>query len=141
VVPTAALVLEPIFEADFDEAKHGYRPKRSALDAVRTVSRAIARGTPRSWTPMCRNTEHPMRVPSISSVTPSADALTADRRTLQQVQPSPKAVAAVKAAIRHRLRPGNQALWAEAVCALDRTVRDGSRPSLTGRHRHQSAVG
>jgi retron-type reverse transcriptase len=35
VVQTAAtLVLEPIFEADFDEAAHGYRPKRSALDAV-----------------------------------------------------------------------------------------------------------
>jgi RNA-directed DNA polymerase len=42
VVQTAAvLVLEPIFEADFDEAAHGYRPKRSALDAVRQVSRAI----------------------------------------------------------------------------------------------------
>jgi RNA-directed DNA polymerase len=43
VVQTAAvLVLEPIFEAAFDEAAHGYRPKRSALDAVRRVSRAIA---------------------------------------------------------------------------------------------------
>ena len=45
VVQTAAvLVLEPIFEADFDEAAHGYRPKRSALDAVRKVSRAIDEG-------------------------------------------------------------------------------------------------
>jgi len=42
VVQTAAvLVLEPIFEADFDEAAFGYRPQRSALDAVRTVHRAI----------------------------------------------------------------------------------------------------
>ena len=42
VVQTAALlVLEPIFEADFDEAAYGYRPKRSALDAVRTVHKAI----------------------------------------------------------------------------------------------------
>lgn len=45
VVQTAAkLVLEPIFEADFDEAAYGYRPKRSALDAVRTVHRAIDEG-------------------------------------------------------------------------------------------------
>jgi RNA-directed DNA polymerase len=45
VVQTAALlVLEPIFEADFDEAAFGYRPKRSALDAGRTVHRAIDEG-------------------------------------------------------------------------------------------------
>jgi RNA-directed DNA polymerase len=45
VVETAAtLVLEPIFEADFDEAAYGYRPRRSALDAVRQVSRAIDEG-------------------------------------------------------------------------------------------------
>jgi RNA-directed DNA polymerase len=45
VVQTAAtLVLEPIFEADFDEAAYGYRPKRSALDAVRTVHKAIDEG-------------------------------------------------------------------------------------------------
>ncbi len=45
VVQTAAtLVLEPIFEADFDEAAYGYRPKRSALDAVRKVHRAIDEG-------------------------------------------------------------------------------------------------
>ena len=45
VVQTAAvLVLEPIFEADFDEAAYGYRPRRSALDAVRQVSHAIDAG-------------------------------------------------------------------------------------------------
>ncbi len=45
VVQTAAvLVLEPIFEADFDEAAYGYRPRRSALDAVRQVSHAIDEG-------------------------------------------------------------------------------------------------
>lgn len=45
VVQTAAvLVLEPIFEADFDEAAYGYRPQRSALDAVRMVHRAIDEG-------------------------------------------------------------------------------------------------
>jgi len=44
VQAAAVLVLEPIFEADFDEAAYGYRPKRSALDAVRKVSRAIDEG-------------------------------------------------------------------------------------------------
>src|SRR3990172_3840589 len=38
VVQTAAkLVLEPIFEADLDPESYGYRPGRSALDAVRRV--------------------------------------------------------------------------------------------------------
>jgi RNA-directed DNA polymerase len=45
VVQTAAkLVVEPIFEADFDEAAHGYRPGRSALDAVRKVHKAMDEG-------------------------------------------------------------------------------------------------
>jgi RNA-directed DNA polymerase len=36
VVQTAAkLVLEPIFEADFEDNAYGYRPARGALDAVR----------------------------------------------------------------------------------------------------------
>ena len=44
VVQTAALlVLEPIFEVDFDEAAYGYRPRRSALDAVRTDERTPGR--------------------------------------------------------------------------------------------------
>jgi RNA-directed DNA polymerase len=38
VVQTAAkLVLEPIFEADLDPEAFGYRPRRSAVDAVRCV--------------------------------------------------------------------------------------------------------
>jgi RNA-directed DNA polymerase len=38
VVQTAAkLVLEPVFEADLDREAYGYRPGRSALDAVRRV--------------------------------------------------------------------------------------------------------
>src|SRR5262245_18070330 len=38
VVQTAAkLVLEPIFEADLDPEAYGYRPQRSAVDAVRRV--------------------------------------------------------------------------------------------------------
>lgn len=41
---SAKLVLEPIFEADMDEAAYGYRPKRSALDAVFKVHRLANRG-------------------------------------------------------------------------------------------------
>lgn len=38
VVQTAVkLVLEPIFEADFEDSAYGYRPRRSAQDAVRAV--------------------------------------------------------------------------------------------------------
>lgn len=38
------LVLEPIFEADFQEGSYGYRPKRSPQDAVQRVAKAIAEG-------------------------------------------------------------------------------------------------
>ncbi|MFT5050393.1 MAG: RNA-directed DNA polymerase [Chlamydiales bacterium] len=38
------LVLEPIFEADFQPGSFGYRPKKSAHDAISRVSEAIIRG-------------------------------------------------------------------------------------------------
>jgi RNA-directed DNA polymerase len=38
------LVLEPIFEADFLEVSHGFRPKRSALDALERIRVAFPRG-------------------------------------------------------------------------------------------------
>jgi RNA-directed DNA polymerase len=45
VVQTAAkLILEPIFEADFEDSAYGYRPKRSAADAVRKVHEALCEG-------------------------------------------------------------------------------------------------
>src|SRR3954454_23158322 len=45
VVQTAAkLVLEPIFEADFEDSAYGYRPGRSGADAVKDVHRHICRG-------------------------------------------------------------------------------------------------
>jgi RNA-directed DNA polymerase len=45
VVQTAAkIVLEPIFEADFEDTAFGYRPRRGAVDAVREVHRHIVRG-------------------------------------------------------------------------------------------------
>ena len=45
VVQTAAkLVLEPIFEADFEDNAYGYRPARGAADAVKDVHRHLSRG-------------------------------------------------------------------------------------------------
>jgi RNA-directed DNA polymerase len=38
------LILEPVFEADFQEGSFGYRPKRSAHQAIQRVAQAIVRG-------------------------------------------------------------------------------------------------
>lgn len=45
VVQTAAkLVLEPIFEADLEPCAYGYRPKRSAQDAIQEVHKLLRAG-------------------------------------------------------------------------------------------------
>ena len=44
VEAAAKLVLEPIFEADFEDNAYGYRPARGAVDAVKEVQRHICRG-------------------------------------------------------------------------------------------------
>src|SRR5271163_595404 len=38
------LILEPIFEADFQSGSYGYRPRRSAQEAVDRVAQAIVQG-------------------------------------------------------------------------------------------------
>jgi len=38
------LVLEPIFEADFEESSYGYRPGRSAHDALRAIHQCLKEG-------------------------------------------------------------------------------------------------
>ena len=40
----AKLVLEPIFEADFDPSAYGYRPKRGAMNAIKEVHTLLCRG-------------------------------------------------------------------------------------------------
>jgi RNA-directed DNA polymerase len=35
------LILEPVFEADFQPGSYGYRPKRTAHDAIERVAKAI----------------------------------------------------------------------------------------------------
>jgi len=47
VMAAAKIVLEPIFEADFQPASFGFRPKRSAHDALGAVRSAIGQG--RQW--------------------------------------------------------------------------------------------
>ncbi len=45
VIQTAAkLILEPIFEADFLDVSHGYRPRRSAHDALEAITSGLKRG-------------------------------------------------------------------------------------------------
>src|SRR5499426_3231719 len=45
VVQSAAkIVLEPLFEADLEPSTYGYRPKRSAQDAIRRVHKLICEG-------------------------------------------------------------------------------------------------
>jgi RNA-directed DNA polymerase len=45
VVQTAVkLVIEPIFEADLEASAYGYRPNRSAADAIREVHRLLRQG-------------------------------------------------------------------------------------------------
>src|SRR5262249_55207158 len=41
------LILEPIFEADFQSGSYGYRPKRTAHEAVLRVDKAIVEGKTR----------------------------------------------------------------------------------------------
>ena len=38
------LILEPIFEADFEDCSHGFRPGRSAHDALRVIQTHLAEG-------------------------------------------------------------------------------------------------
>ena len=45
VVQTATLlILEPIFEADFKDCSHGFRPGRSAHDALRVIGQELKQG-------------------------------------------------------------------------------------------------
>ena len=38
------LILEPIFEADFEDCSHGFRPGRSAQDAIKSVMQSLQEG-------------------------------------------------------------------------------------------------
>jgi RNA-directed DNA polymerase len=44
VQAAAKIVLEPIFEADFEDGAYGYRPRRSAIGAVKETHRLLCRG-------------------------------------------------------------------------------------------------
>lgn len=38
------MIIEPIWEADFDDSSYGFRPKRSASDAIREIKRNLKEG-------------------------------------------------------------------------------------------------
>lgn len=64
VVQTAALlILEPIFEADFLDCSHGYRPGRNAHQAL-AQKRICVRGTRRFTTRICKPTSTRSRTSS-----------------------------------------------------------------------------
>lgn len=45
IVQTACkLILEPIFEADFEDSSHGFRPKRSSKGAIKQIKRELQSG-------------------------------------------------------------------------------------------------
>jgi RNA-directed DNA polymerase len=46
------LILEPIFEADFQSGSYGYRPKRSAHEAVDRVAQGARQGQPNVTPPI-----------------------------------------------------------------------------------------
>jgi RNA-directed DNA polymerase len=48
------LVLEPIFEADFQPVSYGFRPMRRAHDAVAEIQRYGTKATAGCWTPTSR---------------------------------------------------------------------------------------
>ena len=61
---SAMLVLGPIFEADLEPEQYGYRPERSALDAVRRIHRLLNRATTKLWMGISRTTSVRFRTPS-----------------------------------------------------------------------------
>jgi len=66
------LVIEPIFEADFCDSSYGFRPKKSAPDAVHDIGYASTVGTPMSLMPMCPSTSTASRTRSCWPWWPSA---------------------------------------------------------------------
>ncbi|MDP3664138.1 MAG: reverse transcriptase domain-containing protein [Nitrosomonas sp.] len=65
------LVIEPIFEADFCPNSYGFRPKKSAHDAVDEIAEALHQGTHKSSMPTCRNTLTAFLTPSCWPLWPS----------------------------------------------------------------------
>jgi len=70
------LILEPIFEADFQSGSYGYRPKRSGHDAVSRVDQAIVKGLTRIIDLDLRayfdNVQHSLLLEKVASVARSA---------------------------------------------------------------------
>ena len=65
VAQTAAkLVLEPIFEADFEDSAHGYRPSGARAMRSAECTGISCRGIRTWWTPICRSISTRSRIRS-----------------------------------------------------------------------------
>jgi retron-type reverse transcriptase len=58
------LILEPIWEAELEPNAYGYRPRKSAQDAIQKVDELLHEGIRISWTRICRSTLIRFRTPS-----------------------------------------------------------------------------
>src|SRR6476646_8003120 len=74
VQAAAKIVLEPIFEADFEDGAYGYRPRRNAVDAVKEVHRLMCRAIRTLLTPICRNTSTRFRTRTSSNRWPDVSS-------------------------------------------------------------------
>ena len=73
------LILEPIFEADFQSGSYGYRPKRTAHQAVRRVAKAIVESKTRIIDIDLRayfdNVRHPLLLEKVARRVYDADVM------------------------------------------------------------------
>jgi len=70
------LILEPIFEADFQDGSYGYRPQRTAHQAVQRVAEAIVSHKTTSLTSIWRRTSTPFATISSWGKWPSGSVTT-----------------------------------------------------------------
>ncbi len=123
VQQAAKLVLEPIFEADFEPNAYGYRRGRGALDAVKEVQASILRGE--SHVVDADLSRYFDTIPHAELMKSVARRIS-DKRTGQTylgVAPSKRRVKRFKQALRTVLHAGNHAPLDEVVEAVNRKLR------------------
>ncbi len=79
-------------EADFEDGANGYRPGRSAADAIKEVHRLICRATPMSSTPICRMRTSSNRWPAAHIVNYADEFVILSQRSAAEALTSTPAV-------------------------------------------------
>ena len=135
VVQTATkIVLEPIFEADFEDNAYGYRPRRSAVDAVKETQRVIRRG----YTDVVEAVMTKLGLTLNEAKTSVRDVRQErfdflgytfgphrhwkDGHWYPGASPSKKSVQRIKTKIGDLLKPGNKGAWPEVRARLNRLL-------------------